>query len=62
MSATILGKYDLVVDLCVQSQVQLRNIMDQFRRDFTTSYAELDILDVKGRYVTGWKPFRTKKQ
>jgi DNA-binding Lrp family transcriptional regulator len=53
----IVGKYDLVVEVFVESQQELQAIVDGFRRKFADAYHEYDISTITKEHLVMWLPF-----
>lgn len=55
-----LGKYDLIVEMHVKNNDELRGIIDDFRKKFVGVYAGYDLLSINKEYVIVWTPFSEK--
>jgi hypothetical protein len=53
----MLGKYDLVAEIHVQSEQELRGIIDGFREKFVGKYADYEVSTITKEYVVVWGPF-----
>ena len=53
----MLGKYDLVAKIHVQSEQELRGIIDGFREKFVGKYADYEVSTITKEYVVVWGPF-----
>lgn len=53
----MLGKYDVLVELHIQSEQELRQIIDGFREKFVGRYSDYDVSTITKEYVVVWGPF-----
>jgi Lrp/AsnC family leucine-responsive transcriptional regulator len=53
----LLGKYDVSVEIYVESDDMLRNILDKFKERFLENYVYYDVSHVYKEYVINWSPF-----
>ena len=53
----MLGKYDVLVELHMQSGLELQKIMDGFRERFVGKYAGYDVSTITKEYLVVWGPF-----
>ncbi len=54
-----IGKYDLSVELHVESDTELRTIIEGFRIKFLEEYIQYDISKIFEEFVTNWSPFES---
>lgn len=57
----MVGKYDLVIELYIQNDTQLRSIVADFRERFQSDYIHYRISHVYAEYSTNWSPRLEKK-
>jgi DNA-binding Lrp family transcriptional regulator len=53
----LLGRYDCLAEIHVNSNQDLKNIVDEFRVKFADKYYDYDILTIDKEYVVVWSPF-----
>jgi DNA-binding Lrp family transcriptional regulator len=53
----LLGKYDLTVEIHVENDRVLRDIMENFKKQFVDQYNNYDIFNVYKEYLMIWSPF-----
>lgn len=53
----MIGKYDLAVEIHVESNEELKKIMDKFRELFNGKYTNYDILTITKEQLVVWAPF-----
>jgi len=56
-SYEVLGKYDLSVELYIESDKELRGMLDSFKAKFRKDYLYYDISRIFKNYITSWSPF-----
>ena len=52
----LLGKFDIMIEIHVESGAQLREILDKFREKFVGKYSDYDVSTVTHEYVVIWSP------
>ncbi|VVB58514.1 HTH-type transcriptional regulator Ptr1 [Candidatus Anstonella stagnisolia] len=52
-----MGKYDLTIELHVQSNAQLQQMLDSFKEKFSSKCSGCDISTITKEYVVVWGPF-----
>ncbi|VVC04204.1 HTH-type transcriptional regulator LrpA [Candidatus Bilamarchaeum dharawalense] len=57
----LLGKYDLLVELHVKNNDELRSIVDGFRKKFVTQVNDYDVHTINKEYTMVWGPFSEKR-
>ena len=53
----MLGKYDVLAEIHVQSELELQKIIDGFREKFVGKYVDYDVSTITKEYVIEWGPF-----
>lgn len=53
----LIGKYDLLVELHLENNEQLKRIIDDFREKFIQDYADYDVSTITKEHVMVWSPF-----
>ena len=53
----MLGKYDVLVEMHLQSEKELQKIMDGFREKFVGKYTDYDVSTITKEYLVVWGPF-----
>ncbi|MFW9877452.1 MAG: winged helix-turn-helix transcriptional regulator, partial [Candidatus Thorarchaeota archaeon] len=53
----LLGRYDLSIEIHVENSLELKQIIDNFRKKFVNQYNEYDLLSITKEYVMVWSPF-----
>lgn len=53
----MVGKYDVLAEIHVQGNTELREIVDGFKEKFVGKYADYDISTITKEYVVVWGPF-----
>ncbi len=56
----LLGKYDLTIEIHVESGAELKTIIDGFREKFVNLYQDYDVSTINKEYVVVWGPFGNK--
>ena len=56
----LLGKYDLSIEVHVESGEELKMIIDEFRIRFVSQYNDYDVSTVNKEYIMVWSPFSEK--
>ncbi|MFA6530962.1 MAG: Lrp/AsnC family transcriptional regulator, partial [Candidatus Micrarchaeia archaeon] len=57
-----IGRYDLVIEVHLKGERELKEIMDGFREKFAGKYADCDVSTIYQEYVVVWSPFAWKKE
>lgn len=52
----LLGKFDIMIEIHVESAAQLRGIMGAFREKFVGKYSDYDVCTITHEYVVIWSP------
>jgi DNA-binding Lrp family transcriptional regulator len=58
----LLGKYDLLVEIHVKNNEELRDIIDGFRNEFVKYYNDYDVHTINKEYTMVWGPFSDKNK
>jgi len=53
----MLGKYDVLVELHMQSELELQKIIDGFKDRFVGKYTDYDVSTITKEYLMVWRPF-----
>ena len=53
----MLGKYDVLVELHTQSELELQKIIDAFKEKFVGKYTDYDVSTITKEYLMVWRPF-----
>jgi Lrp/AsnC family leucine-responsive transcriptional regulator len=56
----LLGKYDLLAEIHVKNNDELREIIDGFRKKFVRQYNDYDVHTINREYTMVWGPFSEK--
>lgn len=56
-ASEIIGKYDISLELYIESGHQLRHVLAQFKEKFYQHYTFYDISTIYNEYVINWSPF-----
>jgi Lrp/AsnC family leucine-responsive transcriptional regulator len=53
----MIGKYDLLVEMPLQSEQELQKIIDGFREKFVGKYVDYEVSTITKEYLMDWGPF-----
>ncbi len=53
----LIGKYDLLAELHLENNEQLKKIITEFREKFIQEYSDYDVSTINKEYVMVWSPF-----
>ena len=56
----MIGKYDLAIELHVQTNQELKAILDGFRKKYSEKIGSYDLSTINHEYVVEWGPFKAK--
>jgi DNA-binding Lrp family transcriptional regulator len=56
-ASELLGKYDLTVELYIESDKQMRDILYDFKKKFTKDYIFYDVSRIYREFVVNWSPY-----
>ncbi len=57
----LLGRYDLTIELAIESDIVLKELMEEFKQKFPEQYNYYDLLHIYKEHVISWSPFEVEE-
>ena len=57
----LLGKYDLTIEIHVENDRILRQILENFKKQFVDQYNDYDVFNIYKEHVVTWLPYTMKE-